>query len=324
MIQKFQVVDLERPQRLDKYLSQKKEIFFSRTQAQNAIEANKVLINEKTGKSSSLVNPGDWIEVRDLESFSLDERVNFSSPLPLKLDLDILFEDEDVIVLDKPSGLVVHPAAGHQQDTLVNALVHRLGPFNYQPSEQFPRPGIVHRLDKDTSGVMVIAKTSSSHVHLSKQFSERSIHRNYLALVHGKLSKSSGNIQTYLARHPKDRKKYASLRDSQRKIIDGKNPRNEVEKGKWASTYWILEPAQDRVPPNTSFLRLKLETGRTHQIRVHMSEMGHPIVGDSIYGNLVKDKKIPSVTRLALHAHSLEFFHPRTQERMKFSSPWPL
>jgi 23S rRNA pseudouridine1911/1915/1917 synthase len=209
---------------------------------------------------------------------------------------------------------VVHPAAGHAQDTLVNALLAHSTDYSMKFGEQ--RPGIVHRLDKDTSGIMVVAKTDFVHEALALQFRDRSIKRHYLAVVSGVMNPNKGSVMSFLARHPKDRKRYSSVRDINKKIIRDFKLNSGV--GKWAHTdYQVLGYHQ----AGMSYVKLKLQTGRTHQIRVHLAELGFPILGDQIYGNNnLNSKKVP---RLALHASELGFLHPVKKEFLNFQKKWP-
>ncbi len=286
------------PLRLDRYLAEQKDIQ-SRTRAQTLIENQKVLVNGKPQKASYQVQPGDRIDV------SLEVMTSISTLEPLDYPLDVIFEDGDLLVINKPAGLVVHPAAGHDQDTLVNALLFHTDDLSMKFGEN--RPGIVHRLDKDTSGILVVAKNDFSHEKLAQQFKERSIHRIYYCVVFGRPRQSHGEIKSYLARHPTHRKKYASLKGQT-------NP----EQGKWAhTTYEVLKTYKNQL----AYLKIKLHTGRTHQIRVHLSEMGLPILGDELYGG--KKKSPFDVPRFALHAAELGFKHPRTDQNLLFVKPWP-
>ncbi|MBX3040466.1 MAG: RluA family pseudouridine synthase [Bdellovibrionaceae bacterium] len=302
--------------RLDKWLSAWPEIS-SRSRAALLIDEHQVFVNSHPGKASLLLKVGDLVTV----SFP---QARESELKPMAMSLDLLFEDRDLLVVNKPSGLVVHPAAGHAADTLVNALVAHTDDLAMGFGEE--RPGIVHRLDKETSGLLVVAKNDATQAALATQFQERSIHRLYQAVCHGEIAKLNGRIESYLARHPTDRKRFASVLGSDRKIIrDAANP---PAIGKWAATTF----KRLAIKHGMSFLELKLETGRTHQIRVHLSELGHPLVGDSTYGADRRIKSIPSVgvreqiqhlNRFFLHARELGFTHPRTGERMMFKTEWP-
>lgn len=302
--------------RLDKILGAWEQIG-SRSRALKLIEESRVLVNGKAAKASLLPKENDLIEV-DLPPPAPTELEPYDIPL------EIVHEDEDLIVVNKPSGLVVHPAAGHAQDTLVNALIAHTDDLSMGFGEE--RPGIVHRLDKETSGLLVVAKNNAAQEKLAAQFQDRSIHRIYQAVVFGDVKTESGTIQSYLIRHPTDRKRFASLRGSDGQIRRQREP--EPKSGKWAVTgYRVLARKH-----GLSFVELKLQTGRTHQIRVHLSEMGHPLVGDNVYGADRRLKalespkqraRITGLRRFLLHARELGFIHPRTGETMKFERPWP-
>ena len=212
------------------------------------------------------------------------------------LPLEILYQDGDLAVVVKPCGMVVHPAAGNDDGTLVNALLFHLDSLSGIGGEM--RPGIVHRLDKDTSGVMLVAKNDQSHAALSQQLANREMEKHYRAFVYGKMKEPSGVIEKPIDRSKNDRKKMA---------VD--------PSGRWALTEWtVLKELHDR-----TLLDVHIITGRTHQIRVHMASIGHPVLGDAIYGH----KRMPETKRLMLHAYSLAFTHPRTGERMQFTAPCP-
>jgi 23S rRNA pseudouridine1911/1915/1917 synthase len=303
--------------RIDKALSLLPEIK-SRSRAEHLITEKCVLINGKEIKSSYQLKESDRLEIY----FPPADPTNLQ---PLELKLDILFEDSDVIVVNKPPGLVVHPAAGHQHDTLVNALIAHTDDLAMKFGEE--RPGIVHRLDRETSGVLVVAKNDEAQENLTQQFKARKVHRIYHAICLGTPGKLQGTIQSFLARHPTDRKRFASVLGYDRKPLKDKD--NPPEIGKWAVTHYkVLK----RHPAGLSYLELKLETGRTHQIRVHLSEMGTPILADPTYG---ADRKIKSIhgshnqellrnaERCALHACELGFAHPKTGKELFFRVPWP-
>lgn len=245
--------------------------------------------------------------------------------VPLDSPLEILFEDSDLLVVNKPAGVVVHPAAGHAQDTLVNMLIAHTDDLSMGFQEN--RPGIVHRLDRDTSGLLVIAKNDAAHQALSEKFQQRDLHRIYHAISLGVPPKKQGVLQSFLARHPSDRKRFASIMNSSRQII--RDPNDLPVIGKWAVTHYEV---LDSLPSGISYLKLKLETGRTHQIRVHLSELGCPIARDETYGalrkitgirNLEQRRVISQFPRFALHARELGFHHPRSGEWKFFSAPWP-
>ncbi len=297
------------PERIDIYLTHHIENA-TRTKIQQAIAAGSVLVNGKPVKPSYKLSGGETIDISIPAPPPPDV-------LPENIPLDILFEDDHLLIVNKPAGMVTHPAFGHYSGTLVNALLFHCRQ-NLSTLNDVTRPGIVHRLDKDTTGLMVIAKDDATHAHLAGQFERRDIDREYWALVWGRFQgkeKKSGVIEAALGRSPADRKKITV--------------RNE---GKHATTrYEVLEEF-----PFLSLLRLKLLTGRTHQIRVHLHYIGHPVFGDPTYGGrriawgeTGKKKKelvhqlLKMISRQALHAKTIGFVHPVTKERMKFESELP-
>ena len=277
--------------RLDKYLA---EQFPEQTRSylQKLIKESQVLVNGKTVKSGYQLSKGDEVSVTIPEPKELDVE-------PQKMELDIVFEDEDVILINKPKGMVVHPAPGHTTDTLVNGLLYHCKD-NLSGINGVARPGIVHRIDRDTTGILIVCKNDMSHNSIAAQLKEHSINRRYRALVHGNLKEDTGTVEGPIGRHPVDRKKMAI------------NERN----GKPAVThYTVLERFG-----NYTLIECKLETGRTHQIRVHMTSIGHPLVGDEVYGPAKCPFKLQGQ---CLHAMVLGFVHPRTGEYMEFSADLP-
>lgn len=277
--------------RLDKYLA---EQFPEQTRSylQKLIKEGQVLVNGKTVKSGYQLSKGDEVSVTIPEPKELDVE-------PQKMDLDIVYEDEDVILINKPKGMVVHPAPGHTTDTLVNGLLYHCKD-NLSGINGVARPGIVHRIDRDTTGILIVCKNDMSHNSIAAQLKEHSINRRYRALVHGNLKEDTGTVEGPIGRHPVDRKKMAI------------NERN----GKPAVThYTVLERFG-----NYTLIECKLETGRTHQIRVHMTSIGHPLVGDEVYGPAKCPFKLQGQ---CLHAMVLGFVHPRTGEYMEFSADLP-
>jgi len=273
--------------RLDRFVSEKRPEL-SRTQVQRLIEDGFITVNNRPVKTSHRLTAGDKIKIA------------IPPPLPSPLSpedvpITILYEDNDVIVVDKPAGLTVHPAPGHPRGTLVNALLAHY-PRLSELSDSL-RPGIVHRLDRDTSGVMVIAKNKSAEMSLVNQFKERTIKKTYLTLVQGKLTPEQGIIEAAIGRHPADRKKMAV-------VHEGREARTRYRVVQYLENYTLLE-----VMP---------ETGRTHQIRVHLSAIGYPVVGDAVYG-----VKSPLLSRQFLHAHKLGFRLPSTGDFKEFTSPLP-
>lgn len=291
--------------RLDKFLSSLEDIS-SRNYAKHLIDNGRVLVNGKTVKPSFALSEGQIVEIQFPELQSTELK-------PYNLKLDIIFEDAHVLVVNKPSGLVVHPAAGHQQDTLVNALLHHTTELSMKNEI---RPGIVHRIDKETSGLLVVAKNDVAHEALAQQFKNKTTHRVYYAVLNGQLPKAQGTIRSYLGRHPVDRKRFSSVKENNRIITDADLT---LPHAKWAVTHFSKVSQHS----NMSYVRLQLETGRTHQIRVHMSELGHPLIGDAVYGFSAKRMKELELTRFFLHAAELGFTHPVTQENLLFKIPWP-
>ena len=252
----------------------------TRSAAQKLIDEGQVLLNGKPGKKNNRLEPGDRIEYTVPEAKPVDIQ-------PTQMKLDIVYEDEDVIVINKPKGLVVHPAAGHSDDTLVNGLLYALGE-KLSGINGVLRPGIVHRIDKDTSGLLAVAKNDYAHTMLASQLKDHTMARTYEAIVCGNLKEDSGTVNAPIGRHPSDRKKMCVT----------------VRNAKEAVTHWEVI-ARYR---GYTHIRCKLETGRTHQIRVHMAYIGHPILGDTVYG-----RKKPELGQdsQCLHAGALCFQHPR-------------
>lgn len=255
----------------------------------------RIFINGKECKKSSKCKQGDAVEI-------LYKLEMFTNVIPQNIPLDILYEDDEILVINKPSGLVVHPALGNYDNTLVNALLYRYGEsFNTQDDDVI-RPGIVHRLDKDTSGVMIIAKTAASHKVLSGQFKAHTAEKYYIAFVKGSFIIMRDKIDKRIARSLKDRKLFD--------VTESEN------RGKTAVTnYEVLQNFE-----NYALVKVRIDTGRTHQIRVHMKSINHPILGDELYSR--KDDRFKDI-RLMLHSLSLEIKHPVTGERMKFVAPLP-
>ena len=266
-------------ERLDAFLARCAENL-SRSAAQKLIEEGAVKRNGKPGKKNDKLNPGDAIEYEIPEAKPVDI-------VPRSMQLDIVYEDEDLLVINKPKGLVVHPAAGHQDDTLVNGLMHALGEDLSGINGEL-RPGIVHRIDKDTSGLLAVAKNDYAHIMLASQLKDHSMARTYEAIVCGSFREDSGTVDAPIGRHPSDRKKMC---------VTERNSKHAV-------THWEVV-ARYR---GYTHIRCKLETGRTHQIRVHMAHIGHPILGDLVYG-----RKKPELGQdsQCLHAGALCFSHPR-------------
>lgn len=299
------------PMRLDKYMSTHLEDT-SRHRIQCAIKEGYVKVGEKTAKANLIVRPDDVIR------FVMPYRRRGLEILPQDIPLDIVFEDDDVLIVNKPAGMVVHPGHGHFEGTLINALSYHLG-ISQGPEAEDERMGIlVHRIDKDTSGLLAVAKNDESQLNLAKQFFDHSIDRRYVAVVWGDLKEDEGVIDANIGRDPNDRLRY--------KVYD------DPEKGKHAVTHYKVLERFGFV----TFIECKLETGRTHQIRVHMSSIGHPIFGDDRYGGReIRKGTIYSkykqfiencfeiCSRQALHAKTLGFVHPRTGKWIQFDSAVP-
>nr|WP_230202620.1 RluA family pseudouridine synthase [Paenibacillus ihumii] len=276
--------------RIDKFVKEQLGDEISRTQIQIWIEGGSVLVNGAKVKTNYKLAPGDRITLTIPEAESVEI-------VPEDIPLDIYYEDSDVIVVNKPRGMVVHPAPGHSSGTLVNALMAHCKDLSGINGEL--RPGIVHRIDKDTSGLIMAAKNDKSHASLAAQLKEHSVTRKYLALVQGNLSHDQGTVDAPIGRDPHDRKMYT--------VID-RNSKHAV------THFHVVERFGDY-----TLLELKLETGRTHQIRVHMKFIGHPLVGDPMYGR----SKGLKINGQALHATVLGFVHPSTAEYKEFTAPIP-
>jgi 23S rRNA pseudouridine1911/1915/1917 synthase len=312
--QAFEVAAANVGERLDRFLSraaEERRVALSRTRLKALIEAGEVRVDGGVARDPSM-------------RLTEGARIAFEAPLPRDspivaedLPLDVVYEDEHLIVIDKPAGLVVHPAPGHAEGTLVNTLIRHCG-ASLSGIGGVRRPGIVHRIDKDTSGLLVVAKTDAAHRGLSELFADHgrtgSLKRQYLALVWGGFELAAGKVDAAIARHPRHREKMAIAPN---------------EQGRRAVTHWRLEEAFGAA----SLIACRLETGRTHQIRVHMASMGHPLLGDSVYGAGFKTKAaqiseaakeaLATLSRQALHAAVLGFEHPITGEQLRFESAPP-
>ena len=278
-------------ERLDAFLARCGENL-SRSAAQKLIEEGQVKRNGRPGKKNDKLNPGDTIEYTIPEPKEVDI-------VPTEMALDIVYEDEDLLVINKPKGLVVHPAAGHQDDTLVNGLLYALGDDLSGINGEL-RPGIVHRIDKDTSGLLAVAKNDFAHAFLASQLKDHSMARTYEAIVCGSFREDSGTVDAPIGRHPSDRKKMC---------VTERNSRNAV-------THWEVVKRYR----GYTHIRCRLETGRTHQIRVHMAHIGHPLLGDTVYGH-----KKPELGQSSqcLHAGALCFRHPRDGRPVMVFAPMP-
>jgi 23S rRNA pseudouridine1911/1915/1917 synthase len=288
--------------RLDVFLAQSDESF-SRSQIKNAIEEGDVLVNEKEPKVSQ------HLKADDVVSLHLEPAID-AIAIPQDIPVNIVFEDASIIVINKAAGMVVHPAPGNPDNTLVNALLFHC--HDLSGIGGVLRPGIVHRLDKETSGLIVAAKSDEAHRKLSAQFEKHDVHKKYIALVWGDVKGQSGEIVLSVGRHPVDRKKMST----------------KSRHGKDALTLWKVRERYGMA----TLLDIEIKTGRTHQIRVHLSERGYPVIGDTVYGNASKlqtiknavlKAQIKSLQRQALHAAQLSFIHPQSGERVVFSAPLP-
>lgn len=280
--------------RLDKIIADSLE-GFSRSAVQNLFEKGLVTAENGNALNKKVKMPvGSNVIVCIPKATEIDIK-------PENIPLDIIFEDNDLLVVNKPKGMVVHPAPGHSSGTLVNALMYHCKD-SLSGINGVIRPGIVHRIDKDTSGLLIVAKNDVSHTFLAEQIQNHSFEREYQAVVYGRVKQDNGTVETYIGRHPLERKKMAVLSD--------------ISKARHAVTHFeVIETFS-----LFSHLRLHLETGRTHQIRVHMAYLGHPVAGDPVYG---PKKIITSLRGQCLHAGLIGFVHPRTKERLVFEAPLP-
>jgi len=298
------IYSLDEVQRVDKFLQ---GMFISRSLVEKLIKSGNILVNKKKIKKSYLLAKSDVIDIFQEKK---KREITLASQ---KIDFRVIYEDKYLVIIDKPAGLTVHPGNGKMDNTLVNGLIHR---FGADLSNCKGRPGIVHRLDKDTSGVLIIAKNDESHIKLSKIFAQRAIKKEYYAIVLGILDPFEGRIENFLSRSRKDFKKF----------VVAKSGKNAI------TTYKTCE-----VFDFFSLIKVQIKTGRTHQIRVHMAHLGHSILGDTLYSNAKNaimrvpfsyQKKMKyllanHLQRQALHAHSLEFIHPNTHQRISKTAPLP-
>ncbi len=275
--------------RLDAWLAAHTEL--TRSAVQKLMEEGRVTVDGRSTAKNTRLSGGETVTVALPEPEMVDLQ-------PQAIPLDVVYEDGDVIVVNKPKGLVVHPAPGHPDGTLVNALLHHCGESLSGINGEL-RPGIVHRIDRDTSGLIIAAKNDFAHVKLAEQLQDHTLARTYRCVVTGNLREDSGTVDAPIGRCPADRKKMA--------VIAG---------GRRAVTHWtVLERY-----PGATYVECRLETGRTHQIRVHMAYTGHPILGDTVYGN---KKPVPGLQGQCLHAVGLRFLHPRTGEAVELTCPLP-
>lgn len=286
----LQTSEEDRGARLDAFLARAMEDL-TRSAAAKAIEEGRVLVSGKVPSKSLKLTGNETVEFTPEEPAPIDA-------VPQDIPLDVVYEDDDVIVVNKPSGLVVHPAPGHSDGTLVNALLYHCG-ASLSGVGGALRPGIVHRIDRDTSGLIIAAKNDYAHQFLSAQLADHTLARTYECIVVGNLREDSGTVDAPIARDSRDRKRMA--------VVPG---------GRRAVTHWTVLARY----PGYTHVQCRLETGRTHQIRVHMAYLGHPILGDTVYG---AKKPVPGLTGQCLHAVGLQFIHPRTKELVSLSCPLP-
>jgi len=287
---KITVNDAAIGERVDKFLSAETE--YTRSYIAKLADEGFLCVNGKPAKVNYRLREGDEIElnVPDIKPYEVTEE---------EIPLDIVYEDEHILAVNKPQGMVVHPAAGNYNGTLVNALMHHCK-GNLSGINGVARPGIVHRIDKDTSGVLLVAKTNSAHLHLAEQIKVHSVTRKYVALVHGHLKEQEGTVDAPIGRNPKDRKKMC---------VTQTNSKNAI------THYRVLEEFK-----GYSLVECRLETGRTHQIRVHMSHIGHPVAADPVYG---PKKDALGKGGQFLHAKMIGFIHPATNQYMELFAPLP-
>ena len=299
----LEFVVTESGSRLDKFLSENSSL--SRSAVATLIEDGKVTVNGKTAAKSIKLKQGDVVSAEIPEPTELDVMAE-------DIPLEIVYEDDDLLVVNKPKDMVVHPAPGNYTGTLVNALLYHCG-ASLSGVGGVIRPGIVHRIDKDTSGLLVVAKNDEAHLALSAQLKEHHVSRIYTAIAVGNFREESGTVDAPIGRHPVDRKKMAVIHNSELRSRD-------------AVTHWSVLARGEADGNSFTLVRCQLETGRTHQIRVHMASVGHPLLGDAVYGGAntrFEAKHRASIVGQCLHAGELHLTHPRTGKEMQFTAPMP-
>ena len=291
-MKEYFTVENQEGERIDRYLSEEMEDR-SRSYIQKLIKDQYVIVNQKPVKANYRLSLGDMVEITLPEAKEPDI-------IPENIPLDILYEDQDIIIVNKPKQMVVHPAPGHYSGTLVNALMYHCGQ-ELSGINGTMRPGIVHRIDMDTTGSLIVCKNDMAHQSLSEQLKVHSIKRVYVAIVHGNIKEDNGTVNAPIVRHPTERKKMS---------IHTKNGRNAI------THYKVLERFGEY-----TYIQCELETGRTHQIRVHMASIGHPLVGDQVYGP--RKCPFPKLQGQTLHAKTLGIIHPRTGAYLEINAPLP-
>lgn len=291
-MKEYFTVENQEGERIDRYLSEEMEDR-SRSYIQKLIKDQYVIVNQKPVKANYRLSLGDMVEITLPEAKEPDI-------IPENIPLDILYEDQDIIIVNKPKQMVVHPAPGHYSGTLVNALMYHCGQ-ELSGINGTMRPGIVHRIDMDTTGSLIVCKNDMAHQSLSDQLKVHSIKRVYVAIVHGNIKEDNGTVNAPIGRHPTERKKMS---------IHTKNGRNAI------THYKVLERFGEY-----TYIQCALETGRTHQIRVHLASIGHPLVGDQVYGP--RKCPFPKLQGQTLHAKTLGIIHPRTGEYLEINAPLP-
>ena len=291
-MKEYFTVENQEGERIDRYLSEEMEDR-SRSYIQKLIKDQYVIVNQKPVKANYRLSLGDMVEITLPEAKEPDI-------IPENIPLEILYEDQDIIIVNKPKQMVVHPAPGHYSGTLVNALMYHCGQ-ELSGINGTMRPGIVHRIDMDTTGSLIVCKNDMAHQSLSDQLKVHSIKRVYVAIVHGNIKEDNGTVNAPIGRHPTERKKMS---------IHTKNGRNAI------THYKVLERFGEY-----TYIQCELETGRTHQIRVHMASIGHPLVGDQVYGP--RKCPFPKLQGQTLHAKTLGIIHPRTGEYLEINAPLP-
>lgn len=291
-MKEYFIVENQAGDRIDRYLSEELEDR-SRSYIQKLIKDQYVIVNDKPVKANYRLSLGDMVEITLPEAKEPDI-------IPENIPLDILYEDQDIIIVNKPKQMVVHPAPGHYSGTLVNALMYHCGQ-ELSGINGTMRPGIVHRIDMDTTGSLIVCKNDMAHQSLSEQLKVHSIKRVYVAIVHGNIKEDNGTVNAPIGRHPTERKKMS---------IHTKNGRNAI------THYKVLERFGEY-----TYIQCALETGRTHQIRVHLASIGHPLVGDQVYGP--RKCPFPKLQGQTLHAKTLGIIHPRTGEYLEINAPLP-